>query len=63
MIKHVTAKSTSELMQWLICHEDDIANDANDFGALYLIFKELFGRPPYIESGTGLTLDREKAGV
>ena len=54
MIKHVSAESTRMLMTWLLNHEDDIANDINDFGDLYLIFKEMIGHHPYIESGTGL---------
>ena len=45
---NVTINPTTslELAKFLASHEDDIANDINDFGDLRSLFKDLFGFEP-----------------
>ena len=47
-IMNVTINPTTslELAKFLASHEDDIANDINDFGDLRSLFKDLFGFEP-----------------
>jgi hypothetical protein len=46
LLKHVSNHATNMLMTYLLNHEADIANGANDFGDLSLMFYELINRSP-----------------
>lgn len=43
----ISMKSLTNLYQYLDDHEDDIANNINDFGKLWDIYTDIFGGFPF----------------